>query len=260
MNEVIRSLWIGSKLSSLERLCARSWIYHGHSFELFVYEDVGPVPDNVALRDANEIVPRKDVFLWRDSYAVFADLFRWTLLYRHGGYWVDMDMLCLKPFDFEDDVVFGCEHSEAASIGVLRLPAGHPIAGEMLSLAKDPNRIIGNERFKVKLKKWLRHHLLFGSTLGLRWGEAAGPKAFTWILKKHDCFQLGKPFTYFYPIDPLNWRCLFDATLKGEDALYRTTYAVHLWNELLRRNGFCKQGPFHPDSFVAAQQRLLEIE
>jgi len=259
MSDVIRSLWVGSKLSTLERICARSWIYHGHRFELFVYDDVGNVPDGVVLRDANSIIPKKDVFIWRGSYAIFADLFRWTLLYELGGYWVDMDMLCLKPFDFEDDVLFGCEHSNAASIGVLKLPAKHLIANEMLSLARNPNRIIGNERFKVKFKKYLRSYLLFGSKTGLRWGEAGGPKAFTWILKKHNYFHLGKPFTYFYPVDPLNWRCLFDGTLKGEQSFYATSYAVHLWNELLRRDGFCKEGPFHPDSFVAGQQKRLEI-
>jgi len=260
MSDVLRSLWVGNKLSTLERICARSWAYHGHRLELFVYDDVGNVPDGVVLKDANTIIPEKDVFRRQGSYAIFADLFRWTLLYEQGGYWVDMDILCLKPFDFQDDIVFGCEHSNAASIGVLRLPEKHLIAREMLSLARDPNQIIGNERFKVKLKKYLRRHLLFGSTMGLRWGEAGGPKAFTWILKKYNYFQLGKPFTYFYPVDPLNWRCLFDATLKEEDSFYKTSYAVHLWNELLRRESFCKEGPFQPDSFVAKQQKLMGIE
>jgi len=259
-SHVLRSLWIGSKLGVLERLCARSWIHHGHRFELYVYDDVGVVPDGVVLKDANAVIPEREVFLWRESYAIFADLFRWALLYEQGGYWVDMDMLCLKPFDFGDDVLFGCEHSKAASIGVLRLPAKHGIAREMLALARDPNRIIGNERFKVKLKKRLRKHLLFGSTPGLRWGEAGGPKAFTLVLKKQGFFEQGKPFTYFYPVDPLNWRCLFDATLEGESTFYATTYAVHLWNELQRRDGFPRRGPFHPDSFVAAQQKLLGIE
>ena len=260
MSETFRSLWVGSKLSTLERICARSWIYHGHQFELFVYDDIGNVPDGVVLKDANTIIPEKDIFLWRGCYAIFADLFRWTLLYEKGGYWVDMDMLCLKPFDFRDEIVFGCEHSNAASIGVIRLPEKHLIAREMLSLARNPNRIIGNERFKVKLKKYLRSRLLFGSTMGLRWGEAGGPKAFTWILKKYNYFHLGKPFTYFYPVDPLNWRCLFDATLKGEDAFYNTSYAVHLWNDLLRREAFSKEGPFHPDSFMVKQQKLLGIK
>ena len=260
MTDAFRSLWVGSQLSKLERTCARSWTYHGHRFELFVYDDVGEIPDGVVLRDANDVIPESEVFLWRGSYAIFADLFRWTLLHEHGGYWIDMDMLCLKPFDFEEPILFGCEHSNTASIGILKLPAKHPIAHEMLMISRDPNRIIGNERFKVRLKKWLRRKLLFNTTLGLRWGEAGGPKAFTWILQKHNCLQLGKPFTYFYPIDPLNWRCLFDGTLKGEGSFYRTTYAVHLWNELLRRDDFCKDGPFHSGSFVAAQQRLLGID
>jgi hypothetical protein len=141
MSDILRSLWVGSKLSTLERICARSWIYHGHQLELFVYDDIGNVPGGVVLKDANAIVPEKDVFLWRGCYAIFADLFRWTLLYEQGGYWVDMDMLCLKPFDFQDDILFGCEHSNAASIGVVKLPAKHLIAPPVLRPLSFPRRV-----------------------------------------------------------------------------------------------------------------------
>jgi len=105
LSDILCSLWVGSKLSTLERICACSWIYHGHQLELFVYDDIGDVPEGVVLKDANAIIPEKDVFLWRGCYAIFAGLFRWTLLYEQGGYWVDMDMLCIKPFDFKDDIL-----------------------------------------------------------------------------------------------------------------------------------------------------------
>jgi hypothetical protein len=130
----------------------------------------------------------------------------------------------------------------------------------MLLLAQNPNRLIGNERTKLKIKKWIRHHLLFGSTWTQRWGEAAGPKAFTLVLKKHGLFNLGKPFTCFYPVGPENWRCLFDTTLEQDCTFYQSTYAVHLWNELLRRNDFVKDADFPPDSFIEHQKKTLGID
>jgi hypothetical protein len=50
-------------LSKLERACASSSLYHGHRFELFVYADVGNVPAGVMLRDANELVPERELAL-----------------------------------------------------------------------------------------------------------------------------------------------------------------------------------------------------
>ena len=44
------------------------------------------------------------------SYAAFADLFRWKLMYDAGGYYVDTDVLCLQRFDFKEDVVVGWEN------------------------------------------------------------------------------------------------------------------------------------------------------
>jgi hypothetical protein len=171
-----------------------------------------------------------------------------------------MDMLCLKRFGFEEDIVFGLENSNLADIGVLKFPPQHPVSGEMLSLARDPNRLIGNGRAKLKIKKWIRRYLLFGSTVTQRWGEAGGSKAFTLVLKKHGLFGLGKPFTCFDPVGPENWRCFFDTTFENDCTFYRATYAVHLWNGLLRRNGVAKDTDFPSDNFIEQQKAMLEIE
>ena len=41
-----------------------------------------------------------DIFRYRDngSYAGFANFFRYELLRKRGGWWVDLDTICLRPF------------------------------------------------------------------------------------------------------------------------------------------------------------------
>ena len=122
---IIQSLWIGDSLSQLEKLCIASFIKNGHDFHLYTYGRVEGIPEGTIERDANEIIPAKNIFTYgkTKSYAIFADWFRWELLYQKGNFWVDMDVLCLKAFDFEDEIIFGFESSFVAAIGVLCFPS-----------------------------------------------------------------------------------------------------------------------------------------
>jgi len=107
---IIQSLWIGQGITNNERLCMRSFLHHGHSFHLYVYEPITGIPAGVEIRDANEIIPAEKVFRdLRGTYASFADWFRLKLLYQRGGWWVDTDVVCLQPFDETDDYCFSSE-------------------------------------------------------------------------------------------------------------------------------------------------------
>ena len=114
-NTIVNSLWIGERLSELELLTINSFVRHGHEFHLWTYGNMSNIPDYVQTKDANEIIPEEDVFKYPDdsklkwgkgSYAGFSDIFRYKLLYEKGGWWVDMDLTCLKPFDFEEAYFF----------------------------------------------------------------------------------------------------------------------------------------------------------
>lgn len=116
-NRIVHGLWIGQSLSKLELLTLHSFVAHGHEFHLWVYEPIcTPLPDGVVLQDASLIIPRHEVFskqqtdkecgVGKDSYAPFSDLFRYKLLYERGGYWVDMDVTCLRPFIFHEPYLF----------------------------------------------------------------------------------------------------------------------------------------------------------
>src|SRR5882724_3783872 len=104
----MQSLWIGDRLSTMERLSIGSFLHHGHAFDLYVYDKVENVPNGTTVRDANAILPRSQIFTYQEngSFAGFANHFRYKLLVERGGWWVDLDTVCLQPFSFPDDYVF----------------------------------------------------------------------------------------------------------------------------------------------------------
>ena len=114
---IIHGLWIGNTLSRLELLTLRSFVHWGHEFHLWLYDDLQTaVPRGVCLRDARSVLPRARIFHKRQrdpetgvgqgSASPFSDLFRYKLLYEYGGIWSDMDITCLRPFDFAEDYMF----------------------------------------------------------------------------------------------------------------------------------------------------------
>lgn len=119
-NKIVHSLWIGNKLTQLELLTLISFTAHGHLFYLWTYNEIEtPLPSGIVVRDANEILHSSKIFKYKycnqyghgkGSYAGFSDLFRYALLYKYGGWWVDMDVTCLKPLDFTEPYVFRSHH------------------------------------------------------------------------------------------------------------------------------------------------------
>jgi glycosyltransferase involved in cell wall biosynthesis len=140
-NRVVHGLWIGP-LSRLERLTLASFAGKGHEFHLWRYEPTpDPLPRGVMVRDACEILPREKLFrkrladaqigLGAGSYATFSDWFRTKLLYELGGIWVDMDVLCLRPFDFPQEYVFRA-HRLGAVMNLIKCPPRSRLMGELL--------------------------------------------------------------------------------------------------------------------------------
>ena len=103
MARVIQSLWVGGRLSTMEQLCIRSFQAHGHEFVLYVYEDDRRrSARHHSSWTPTTILPASRIFVYREhrTYAGFANFFRYKLLLEKGGWFVDADMVCLRPFDF----------------------------------------------------------------------------------------------------------------------------------------------------------------
>lgn len=133
-NRVVNGLWIGSGLSMLELLTIQSFLDHGHHFRLWCYDKIDTdLPNGVEIMDANEIIPQHRVFRYRKknqfghgkgSVSGFSDIFRYKLLHDNGGWWVDMDVTCIKPLDFEAPYYFR-QHQALPLVGnVMKSPKG----------------------------------------------------------------------------------------------------------------------------------------
>lgn len=116
-NKIINCFWHG-KLNETSLISMHSFHAQQHSVYLWCYNHPKNIPAFIVVKDASEIVP-KDVFLkWfpqndNSDYRMtrlptFACYFRYKLLYEKGGWWSDVDIFCLKPFNFSSKHIF-CE-------------------------------------------------------------------------------------------------------------------------------------------------------
>jgi hypothetical protein len=218
----IQSLWVGDALTPMERLSLSSFVAHSHQVDLYVYDEVD-VPSGVTLRDASSILPRSSIFRYagNGSLAGFSNFFRYKLLLERGGWWVDTDVVCLRPFDFDREHVFAGElskHVPVVASCVIRAPIGSPAMEQAWRVcsASDPAT--------------------------LEWGET-GPRLCANVVAANGLESFVEPPSTFCPIPFHEWRRFVDA---GAVELPEDAYAVHLWSEMWRRGGVDKNGEFDP--------------
>lgn len=258
----VQGLWIGRSLSKVERLCIRSFQDHGHNFVLYAYDELENVPPGTDVRDANQVIPKQEStpFVERGNIANFADWFRWELLRAKGGYWVDMDMVCLAPFDFPEDVVFGWQQDSGPTTAVLRFPPNHPAVVEMVDRSINPNRFREEDTPRRKAKKTLRR-ILGNSPARIGWSEAGGPDGFRTVIARHELAKYGKPYIVFYPVFHTHFWSMFDDTFANEEKFFSVTRAIHLWNEVGRKYwNWDKNATFPQNSLIEKLKRRHNVQ
>ena len=148
MSNIIQSLWIGSELSKLEILCLTSFIDNGHEFNLYTYEEVKNIPKGVIVKDGNEILDKSEIYRYKNgSVSAFSNLFRFTLLYKKGGYWVDTDVICVRPFKFDEEIVIASEPTDDYNDNMItscfiKLPQNSEIAKEGIDIQREHKNLI----------------------------------------------------------------------------------------------------------------------
>src|SRR5262249_41962000 len=96
----VQGFWSGPPLSNLHWACLKSFLRLGHQFILYSYENIS-VPEGVHREDANIVVPHHQIFYFQNDttkqsdIAPFADYFRIKLLHELGGWYCDIDTICL---------------------------------------------------------------------------------------------------------------------------------------------------------------------
>jgi hypothetical protein len=251
VTDVMQGLWVGRQLSVMEQVSIRSFLANGHAYHLYTYDDVAGVPDGAVLKDGNDILPASRIFRYRDhdSYAGFANFFRYKLLLERGGWWVDTDLVCLKPFTFSQAYVFSSERdgpAVGANCGVIKAPAGSELMAYawQTCASKDPQSIT--------------------------WGET-GPVLMRQVIAALGLEEFIQAPDVFCPVDFADWHRLIERGFAPRASRFSAVWdrlqpgrrhrfdaspirlttrsnAVHLWNELWRRAGFDKNEAYAPDS------------
>jgi glycosyl transferase-like sugar-binding protein len=221
-------LWIGPRLSTLERLAMASFVANGHAVHLYTYEHVDGVPEGVDRLDAAEILPQSAVFTYADGFgkgspSAFANRFRYKLLLERGGIYADADVVCLKPLAFAESMAHAVaservlESQDVMLNGCfLKAPAGSEAMRECWEAcaALDPSKV--------------------------QWGET-GPKLVTRVFAAR-----GMRACALAPevINPVDWWNAHRIPYLPLPQMPPTAHAVHCWNEVWRFHGLDKDASY----------------
>jgi len=213
--------------SPFEITCLRSFVDHGHRVRVYAY-DHATTPDFCERADARTLLPEDRVFHYRTGFGAgsvsgFSNLFRYTMLLRHGGWWIDTDVACLSATWPGDEIVAAPEDDQRIATAVLRFPPGHPVMAAAVAACEAAGDSVN-------------------------WGQT-GPELLTRLLRGHNLSL--KPANLFYPLHWSEWLDLLDpAGAAGIAARSKGAVALHLWNEKFRHYGFQPALAPPPGSFL----------
>jgi hypothetical protein len=225
----VNSFWHGGELSNLEKFCISSFLRNGVKYSLYAYEAPANLPPGAILKDANEFVPRSQLFTYkagtfnRGSVAGFSNLFRYTLIHQCGGWWTDTDVCYINGVIEDTDERFFEEATQDGSFRVatalFKCSPGSPVLRYCLDrfAEKDVTRIVHGE---------------------------TGPSLFTAAVvacqKQHVVSKGNQAF-------PVPWweyeRAFFDPDLSIDNCA-----AVHFWNAMLSAGNIDKNAQYPPES------------
>jgi len=113
----LQTFWTGSPLSRMERAALQSYVNVGHTVHVYTYNPLAefrkqvPASNRIHVHDARDILPESAVFKYKDREDVgkradafrflpFSDLFRFTMLKKMGGAWIDLDIFLTRRLPF----------------------------------------------------------------------------------------------------------------------------------------------------------------
>ena len=125
---LLQTFWTGNPLSRMERAALQSYVNVGYTVHIYTYNPITefkkhvPASNHIKVHDAREILPEEKLFKYagraeigkRDdaySYLPFSDLFRFTMLHKNGGAWIDLDVFMVRPVPLGDPYIFSSERT-----------------------------------------------------------------------------------------------------------------------------------------------------
>lgn len=250
----IATLWIGDRLSWLEQLCLKSFADAGHRITLYSYGEIDNIPLGVAKGKAEDIYPATPMLRHArtGSPAIHADMWRLHLLAKTDQIWVDADMYCYRPFDFERPHVYGWEKPGLVCNAVLGLPVTSAALLGLLEFFKDEYAIA--PWLKPAQQEELRREKEVGNPVHMtaqNWGFT-GPASITHFLRATGEIDHAEPVETFYPISFPDRNKMITSRHKDwvNEHLTPQTRGVHLWARRMkprleeRENNAPRRGSF----------------
>lgn len=226
------TLWVGESLGPVERACLRSMARHGQ-VALYCYSRPDGVPEEVELRDAAVVLPIERVpQKWMHRADLYSDWFRYELLSRGLGTWVDTDIYVVGPIDAEKPYLFGLEAPDIINNAVLRVPPDSPLLPGFL----DPfinHRTPSWMPWRNYLPAKARELITGKADLSrIPWGTTS-PLALTALARKFGLTHLAEPQERFYPMPWQRADWIIDPNIPVESVITNGTVAIHLWNRCI---------------------------
>lgn len=232
----VNSLWVGDRLGYIERLSLVSATAVGHSVTLYSYTPnrLKGVPDGIEVLDAREVMSEQRLAKYTESrsFALGSNFFRYELLAKNLGYWIDADVYLLKPLDFKQQYVFGWEYENTINNAVLFLPSDSEMVRELCELplvSRCPPWFGPRRRFAYYWEKFTKGPI---KAEDLPWGTF-GPQMVTYLAKKYKVAEQAQRPSVFYPVKWTEARSLYGPVHAIEELIAPDTHAVHLYNSRL---------------------------
>jgi hypothetical protein len=260
---LLQTFWTGKPLSRLERASLQSAVNQGYTVDIYTYN---PLPEFVAslppaaanrirVHDAREILPESDLFEYggratigaRDDayrFLPFSDLFRFTMLHKRGGAWLDLDIFLTRPIPatvLRRPYVFSAERTiqkgayrkaepEIVDMGFIKVPGpGSALTTWILEHLPPPGRI-GDPKTPFDYMNLYRRAI---AALGLQ-RYVLPARAFLplnwWDVKESFAAGAGAPDACYPGKYGVEAFCV--AELRRSDV-----YGVHWFRAILRKRG-----------------------
>ncbi|MCO6177492.1 hypothetical protein [Ciceribacter sp. RN22] len=227
----IHAIWIGRRLGPVHAACLESFQRVGHQVFLHCYQPPDDVPAAIGIFDARRIMRPEEMIRFRTtgSPSLGTNTYRYRLLQKELGIYVDTDVFCLSPLA-DEAYILGFEETSRLNGAILKLPPDCPMLADLLKATRDPYFIPPWQRKGRRARDHVRKLLRVPRHVSSRpWG-IYGPDLITYFARKHKLTAHAKPIDVFYPVHYAQTSLLFEKGLSLRDLITPRTKAIHLYN------------------------------
>ena len=227
--------WIGS-LSNYEILTLKSYINNGFKVKLWTYENMIPNINiinglDLKIENAEKILEKNLIYKFsqgkqKASPASFANLFRLHLMVKEGGWWFDLDCVCLKNVE---EFIQLAENSEFV------------LGAEYKNYIGNSVMYFKNKKIAYKLIKEINFEIN-KNNYNFYWGQI-GPDLITKYFFNNNLMDLVFEKKYFYNTEAKDFKYFLKSKNGFKNIMIEKhiqSYTCHFWNEMFKKFSYNK--------------------